>query len=593
MYLIAPEGKLISAHDCIPFTYANILIGEPAQSLNDTPYEIVNITMWQGNTMPFIQDGDYIVLDGARITFTTGTTVVPYLVHCDPSGVQPNLQAQMANDVEQCLIFLYPEYTCFTTAEILNEKYVCSALRNTCGVLRRSATGGFRDDGSGPPSGPILIAEAFLGGVFNDNTATIAYELLHNTEVDFIGTCNKQVDTGILYVKPDACDCLNAASGTANIDVSSFLRAQMRARFPTVTAALQTNILNIKPEMSRFFRLRGTVTANNDYANTNENNRSLLSPLLQAYNGILQPNFGLRTGQYTFDVFTSAPVNNNTIVHLPLVLNPYGLVTCANQLRFAQWWVETLNSEYFIQVQITVFRDGFAPELILVNFPVIDFSVLPNSPMIFELNTGLPQIAQTLELNGITVVDQVKITSINYDLAIIDQNSNVVYDQFHPVYYNIERGCCCKDKIQFIFLSSLGSWETIVLEPNIGTQYEITSTDLDNCLGCTVPEPAQTLQSGMKTENRYLTEVFRATLHEASYYGGDVAEAYYDGSDYIKEFLNSRHVYLVKPQSHALGSTPSEWVFYRAVISNELPDITDATPTVISYRLYKNLSLER
>lgn len=577
--ILVPISRLLSVRNCVTVLFPNLPLQDPSLPLR---YEYYNIYIERGLNYPA-----NIILGGYAIYFSTNPTDIATLNVNLSGGVA------MADDLAAILKYWYPEFEVIT--DVSGDPFLITVRRIYCGdtPLRFSTTG----------MPPDLTVEYFLspeyaqGGVFGKMNFT----LWHGKDLTVQACTTSNSINGTAWAKPyQTCNCVVPFEGEAIINVSDVLRAFVSAGFPNIAGAYNSNIATVRPERTELFFLRGIYESNSNYFNDTLQPGINEDPffgggqtvIAQVYYGLLQPEYVQTIGRTQFERHVGDDA-------FPLNLNFNNLSTCRDQLRWVYWYLDIpLNSCF--DLILVVFHGGAVTEItIKYNYDMFSVGGAPlnenNVGMVFEFDAGLDQLTDTLVGNGI---DPNMVTSIIFQISVKGEGCGDILYNTHPLIYDYSNDCCC-DNYEFIFLSSIGSWESILLEKRDIEQYGILTTEINDYVCCHTNtnnidnnDSKTDWTNETLTTARTLTRAYNATLKPADYYGGTPSDArYYDGAAYIREFLTSKEVYLViRTTGFATAQLHSERLFYRAVISGELPDV-DGNTLPITFKLWQNQSL--
>lgn len=561
MDIIAPTDKILSAYACDKVFAVNIPVQDTSNDPNTPFTTTAEVVMVQPAFVPIdtIQPQWYILINGHRIEFVDTPTVVPYAIQCYPDAPRPaNFRELMANDLAACLSYLYPE----GTIEIIDNSniftYKVNITIQACDESARlNISGGFEPNDT--PLTSILLTSQTESTQTDTNNANVVWTVLSTDECDFNGTC-ASVSKFKHQANKIACGCVFPNELTASIKPQKIIQSLLRSDFPIITDTITSKLLSYKAAMTRAFKVRAEVSGNNEWTN-NQSNRTIVTDVYTAVNSRLTPNYVQNANTDGLELHTNELVTNQfgstiQMPSYPLNLAPFDRVYCANDIVLAQWLVLLADA----QIQLNVLVDGTLITDIVTTEQLSICDGLAYYKVI-EANIGIVQLTNLLNFNGI---QPSSVSSVSAYLTIYDGLGGVVYSTT-PYNYSVNKtDCTCKEGLKFIYLSSLGSWETATAKPYKDTVNTFDYTTFDKC-SCFTGSPPNLWQTTTVKQNSKLTQSFRAKYCIENISDTNLLSEF----DVYNELINAKAVYLYRRIEIDLTrpTIDSNYLFYPVLIT--------------------------
>lgn len=262
------------------------------------------------------------------------------------------------------------------------------------------------------------------------------------------------------------------------------------------------------------------------------------------YNGNLTPENIAFDGANSYENYYGNPINNRWFNILP----DYSI--CSDQLFYLYALLPSLN---LATMNIVVF-DGAS----FINIPIPLPLVANASPYyMWEFGVGLPQLEGFLIANGISVDDVV-----SYQVSITGTGFDILQYQFL-----VSKNCCCGLDLNFLFLSSNGTFESIKAKSVGIVEYQAIQTVFNSCSPCNIAT------GNTNTIKRKTTDRFTALLpsiDKLQTNGYAIAPFNQNGNDggvFIREFLSSKEIYLTRKLNPiAAAELGTDYLLYRVLL---------------------------
>ena len=485
-----------------------------------------------GSAVNTVAIGDILTINGIVFTFAASNDYANYEI-----GINPNY-LNIALNIYGAVLYFYPT--------------ILVSSDNPLRKLTFTFPCGFGDVSASFTELPPITTPAPMVVATTTEQSSIEYDsnislnIYTNTEKSGFQNCQPLNSINLSIPAPE-CLCNSeitdpaiAVSFTKNISI--YAKPLLYTPIPQTTLNPLLPTIEQRIPMIRWVKVTG-VESNSLSSYFGQNAKT--TDTVAVYNGNLTPENIAFDGINSYENYYGNPINNRWFNILP----DYSI--CPDQLFYLY---AALPSLLPTTINIVVF-DGASYIPIPIPLPFVGNS----SPFyMWEFGVGLPQLEGFLTANGINIDDVV-----SYQVNILGAGFEILQYQFL-----VSRNCCCGLDLNFLFISSNGTFESIKAKSVGIVEYQAIQTVFNSCSPCNIAT------GNKNTISRTTTDRFTALLpsiNNLQTNGYAVAPYIQNGNDgnvFLREFLSSKEIYLTrKLNSIAAAGLGTDYLLYRILLS--------------------------